>query len=103
MVFGSLSNGDLLLSGRIKDVDENCHDVVLAVFDLNKDFKLKKIKQFCVNYQPMAMSSDRICLTYQIKDISERYLALKETEDDKEYQETNDEAGDCILLIQNEI
>ena len=41
-----LSNGDLFLCGEmVRDINSyNCHDVVLAVFDLNKDFKLKKIK-----------------------------------------------------------
>ena len=50
----------------------------------------------------MATFSDKICLTYKIKDISERYRAREETEDDKEYEETNDEAGDYVILILNE-
>ena len=56
----------------------------------------------CVDYESMVKSSDKICLTYEIKDRSERYRARKETEDDQEYEETNEKAGIYVVLILNE-
>ena len=56
----------------------------------------------CVDYESMVKSSDKICLTYEIKDRSERYRARKETEDDKEYEGPDDKAGDYVVLILND-
>ena len=62
-----LGNGDILLCSEINEENTvGSYDVVLALFDSNKDFKLKKIKQLFVDYQSMATCSDKICLTNQV-------------------------------------
>ena len=99
-----LSNGDLLLCGKIEDIDDSFQDLVLAIFDTKKD-KLKKIKQLFVDYVSMDKSSNKICLTFLIKDQSERYLARERIKDDEEYEkheETNDQVGEFVILILNE-
>ena len=56
----------------------------------------------CVDYQSIATSSDKICLTYKIKHRSKIFRAREETEDDQEYLETTDKADSYVILILNE-